>query len=275
MSESNPLRRMQPYVIGLPEITGDLLRSSPFEEVLEFDPLDASDGRFFRLVSAGNSLAFGPLAMPLWVQLDCCALPGALFGFAVPRADLPTGLWERLRGRYRELFGFEIQHPVEEHVGWVPISEYCAIPSPDGATVVGVSLYTLIPGYGLGLRSKAFGLACLKAVRQVGVTQYDNPAIRVHASLGSLEIRAAQAVNHPQPERSFVYELAVPPPETLARLARSAPSAFPEPPPAAEWVPIDDRTGQRIQQLIEERLSVRILPPGVVQRDGRPHLLVG
>lgn len=275
MSEADPLRRLQPYVIGLPEITEDLLRSSPFDDVLQFDPLDESDRRFFRLVAAGNSLAFGPLAMPLWVQLDCCSLPGALFGFAVPRADLPAGVWENLRGRYREMFGFELQHPIEEHVGWVPVSEYCAIASPDGATVVGVSLYTLLRGRGLGLRSKAFALACLKAVRQVGVTQYDNPSIRTHASLAPLEIRAARAVNHTHPERSFVYEIAVPPPETLKRLAHAPPGPFPETPPAAEHVPIDDRTAFRVEELIRERLSVRILPPGIVQRDGRPHLLIG
>lgn len=274
MTATGSLHRMQPYVIGLPEITEHLLRKSPLDDVLRFDPLDADDRRFFRLVSAGNSLAFGPMAMPLWVQLDCCTLPGAMFGFAVPRADLPDGLWENLRGRYRELFGFEMSNPVDEYVGWVPVSEYCALPSADGATAVGVSMYSLQPGAHLGLRSKAFALACLKVVRQVGVTQYDNPAVGVHAALSALEIRAAVAHNHTHPERSFVYELAVPAPEKLAEIARGRVPTPPEAPPTAQLVPLDDRTSARVQALLAERLSLRVFPPGVVQRDGRPHLLV-
>jgi hypothetical protein len=274
MTVTGSLHRMQPYVIGLPEITDDLLAPSPLPDVLRFDPLDRDDSRFFRLVSAGNSMAFGPLAMPQWVQLDCCTLPGAMFGFAVPRADLPDGLWERLRARYRELFGFEMSSPIEDYVGWVPISEYCAISSPDGATAVGVSLYSLFPGAHLGLRSKAFSLACLEASRQVGATQYDNPAVSIHAAFGPLEIRAAQAVNHSHPERTFVYELKLPSVDALCAIARGALPATPDAPPTAQLLPIDDRTGTRVQALLSERHRLRIVPPGIVRRDGRPHILV-
>lgn len=274
MTVTASLHRMQPYVIGLPEVTDDLLRASPLPDVLRFDPLDHDDSRFFRLVSAGNSLAFGPMAMPQWVQLDCCTLPGAMFGFAVPRADLPDELWQRLRTRYRHLFGFEMSSPIEDYVGWVPVSEYCAISSPDRVTAVSVSLFSLLRGAHLGLRAKAFSLACLEARRQLGVTQYDNPAVSLHAAFGSLEIRSAMAVNHPHPERTFVYELELPSVEALGEIARGRLPVPPEAPPTAQLLPIDDRTGARVQGLLTERLKLRVFPPGIVMRDGRPHILV-
>jgi len=268
------VERLQPYMIALPEVAEDLLLGSPFEDVSCYDPLDPGDQRFFRLVTAGSAMTYGPMAMPLRMQLDCCTLPGAMFGFALPRSAVPPAVWTALVARFRELFGFQIGNPIEEYVGYVPVSEYCAVPSPDGTTVVDVSMFSLVPDLDLKLRSKAFALACLKAVRQVGVTQYDDPALGVHAAFGPLTIRAPRAVNHPHPERSFVYELAVPAPERLAEIARGGRPPATAQPEDAVLVPLDVETGGRVAGLLAERPGLRIVSPGRSEVGGSARLVL-
>jgi hypothetical protein len=263
-------------VMGRPEVTEGLLRDAPLEDVVCFDPLDPADQRFFRLVTVGNSLAYGPMAMPLWVQLDCCTLPAAMFGFALPRSAVPDELWERLVQRFDDLFGFQLRGAIREHVGYVPVSEYCALPSPDGVSVVGVSLYSLLPGRGLAVRTKAFGLACLGAQRQIGVTQYDNPAVATHTALAPLRIVAPRAVNHTDPDRSFVYELTVPSAPRLASFATGAtPGSYPAAPPeGATVVPLDGSTAAIVTDLLAGNPDLRIVAPGHASNNGETGLVL-
>jgi hypothetical protein len=207
-----------PFVLGAARLSSSLAERSPLEGTVFLDVLDAGSAPFFQLLNAGNALAFGDMAMPAWVQLDCATLPTVTSGFALPRAVLPGEVWRRLVAARGERFP---QAPgLDDHDGLVPVSEFAAGFSAEAGTVVGFSMFSLLPGLRLGVRSKALGLLLMGARRHVGVTRRDGPERRAQEVFGPLRVLADRPAALPDPGNTIVYEVDVPAPEVLARIVR-------------------------------------------------------
>lgn len=212
-----------------------------------------------RTLNRLNGLAYGAadLAMPLWVQLDCGLLPSAFVGFALPERALPPALRDQL----------------DPHGGpdaLVPVSEAIAVPTLVPGRVVSFSLAALVPG--LGFATKLLALAAHRCREAIGVAQYDNPSLRLHARFGRLELVQARAIGHRYPDRTFVYRLRVDP-TWLARLDRGE---RPEEPPAERW--LDPADAPTIAWLANDLLAGRtwdVLPPGVTVGPNGPRIPLG
>lgn len=200
-------RDFVPFVLGLPRFAEGLTESSCVAGTRLLDVLDETNASFFRLLNAGNRLAYGALAMPDWVQLDCATLPTAMIGFALRRADVPSDLWDRLGGGASD--------------GLVPVAAFCASYTVEPGTVVGFSMFSLLPGLRLGVRSKALALQCMGARTQIGITRIEGPERRAQEVFGALRVLAERPSVHPDAENTLVYELDVPSPDVLERIVRS------------------------------------------------------
>ncbi len=201
-----------PFLLGTAAVSGELLERAPGADVRFVDATAPQNAVFFRLLNAGNALAYGGLGMPDWVQLDCCTLPSVMAGFALRRRDLDPALVRALLHGYERRFGAAGELADDD---WIPVSEYCALPTPTPGLVIGVSLFSLVRGLGLGLRSKALGLLVLRATRQLGVTQRHSHGERAHRRLGALRVVRDRLPVHPRAADSYLYELQVPAQEQL------------------------------------------------------------
>jgi hypothetical protein len=179
------------------------------DDAIAIDVLAASSVAFFRLLLAGNARAFGGMAIPAWVQLDCATLPSAMIGFARRARDVDDDLRADLCRR--------ADLPDIDDDALVPLAEFCALPTPRPGHVVGFSLFSLLPG--LGLRAKALGLLVQQATTQTGVTQVDNSALRTHCRLGPLVVDQVGVQVHSKPGATLVYTLTPPSSSTLAAIA--------------------------------------------------------
>jgi hypothetical protein len=207
----------QPWLLGLRRMSAGLRDRVAIEDVLFRDVGEPAQAPFFRLLNAGNALAYGGLGMPDWVQLDCCTLPTVMCGFARRRRECPGPLVDALLRTCAERFGAAPDLAPDD---WVPVSEFCALPSVEPGTAVGFSLFSLLPGLDLGVRSKALGLLCLGARRLIGVTQRGSAGERVHRAFGDLRVLVDRPAVHPRGERSYVYEVEIPAREVLLGLVR-------------------------------------------------------
>ncbi len=79
--------------------------------------------------------------------------------------------------------------------GPIPVAGYCASPTPDRRAWVGWSLCSAIPG--LGTVAKGLGLLAYGARTLTGVTQFYDPALRVHRKFGPMRLLAAVLDLHP------------------------------------------------------------------------------
>lgn len=253
-------RRFRPYVFGLG--AEQYAQQGGLKGALCLDPLDPGASAFSTLVNSGNRLAFGDLAMPRWVQLDCCTLPSAMIGFAAPREDLDEPLWSQLGA------------PVSEYSGWVPVSEYCGIARMHDEGILGISLYSLLPGLGLGVRTKAAALACYASRVQLGVTQYDNPALRVHTAFGPLQIVRPAVHGHERGATSFLYRLEVPKVGLLWHLISEG---FHPPEPAEDAVRLEItvRIADDVAAELAKRPSLAVVAPGLHIEGDRRYLILG
>jgi hypothetical protein len=208
-----------PFLLGTARISGELRARSPLPGTRFLEAGAPESLGFFRRLNAGNALSYGGMGMPAWVQLDCCTLPSVMAGFALERRAVPAALEARLREVEEERFGEPASRADDD---LVPVSEFCALPSARAGTVVGVSLFTLLTGLGLATRSKALGLLCLGASVLVGVAQRGSAGERVHRRFGALRVLLDRPAPHPEAERTYVYEVRLPPPEALRRMAEGA-----------------------------------------------------
>jgi hypothetical protein len=182
------------------------------EEAVALDVLAPSSRDFFQLLLAANARAFGGLAIPAWVQLDCATLPTAMVGFARRAGALEPALVDDLAR------AAGIDRPADDAL--VPLAEFCALPTPVPGHVVGISLFSLVPG--LGLRAKALGLLVQQATTQTGVTQIDNAALATHCRLGGLRVVQVGVRVHSRPGTTLVYALRPPSSAVLVDIARGA-----------------------------------------------------
>lgn len=216
------------------------LRPTPLGAPLRLLPADGPAAlSFHQQLSALNAAAFGGMGMPAWVQLDLGALPSAFIGWALPGHRLPPELALRLGASPDDL---------------VPVAETLAVPTLVPGRVMSCSMASVWPGRHLGLAAKLLGLAALGATEALGVTQYDNPALRSHTRLGDLEVVEPTLAFHSRPDVSFLYRLRI----TPALLAAADAGAVPTTPaaellhPAAAGAWLAARGG-------------RIVAPGLVQ----------
>lgn len=245
-----------PYVLTFGRNAGHLhldLDLNDEIEVLHVE--DEENAEFCKLLNKSNQLAFGGprnMGMPLWVMLDCAILPAAMTGFMLSEDDTPDDLWELL----------EIE---EDYEGWVPVSEYCAALTVEPGCVSGFSLHSHIANQGIATRTKALALAVLDAKAQVGVTQFSNPSIRVHARFGPMEILLHRPSVHTHPDDSFVYRLDLPEMQMLETLARE-PVEFGDErrPNGVHWSfdPSDERSHLRLADHLGDGGRAWIVSPG-------------
>jgi hypothetical protein len=256
-----------PFLLGSAATAARLAAACPLGDARFFDVLDPASRPFFHLVNAGNARAFGGLAMPAWVQLDCATLPTAMIGFAAPREALAPSLVEELSAGVASTFGAAAGDAARAFAGPIPIAEYCALPTGEPGVVVGFSLYSLVAGARLGVRAKALALRCHRAHRQIGLTQYDNSAVRTHCLFGPLVLLAPRAPAHSRPDDTFVYEVAC----DGARLDELIANGG-EPAVAVEGaieLPVEaGRTAARVEALMARHGRLAIVAPGLVRRDG-------
>ena len=197
-----------PYILGAEAIGGVGRRVAALPATRFLDVLDPESAPFFHRLRAANAHAFGGLGMPDWVQLDCATLPSAMIGFALPARAVPAGLGEALHEGLPE--------PGPEEL--VPMSAFCALHTRTPDTVVACTLFSLLPGLELGLRTKAMGLLVLRARTQIGVTRRAGPVRALHERIGALRVLQDRPPVHPRAAESMVYELTVPPPAVLQAL---------------------------------------------------------
>jgi hypothetical protein len=239
---------MNPWVLGSGPWCADLAARCPVEGCVVLDVLDSATVPFFHLTNAANARAFAGLAMPSWVQLDCACLPAGIIGLGAARADVDAALYTDLAARVRLTFGDAAGGGVDAWQGLVPLAEYTCVPTPALGHVVGFSHYSIVSG--LGLRTKAMALAMHGARVQTGVAQVDNAALRMHAALGPLDVRAAGIAVHPMSSTTIVYALRVPPLDVLARIARGG--ALPERAPGSVRLPLGPTVVSELAQLMKK-----------------------
>jgi len=216
---------------------------------------DPDNRAFCGILNRSNQLAFGGprnMGMPLWVMLDCAIVPSAMLGFMLARRDVPGELAELL----------DLDDDVD---GWIPMSEYCACMTLEPGTVSGFSLHCHVAGQGIATRTKALALAALDARAQIGVTQFDNPAIRVHARFGPMEILLHRPSVHTHPDDSFVYRLELPGQDVLAEMAGGGVEfGVPDRPPGIRWTfdPDDEVNHGRLNEHLTNGGRAWIVSPG-------------
>jgi hypothetical protein len=159
------------------------------------DPLRVDSEQFLVLLQRLDAATFGPEGMPMprWVFYDCSELPGAIFGFARPAAQLSD--------RARALF--EVP---DGYAGLVPYSMYIAIPMHPKGYWFGHNLASIAPIlaeeglHGLGSVTKAAGLAAFRTRVLYGATQWDSTALFIHTRFGVLDLVTAYTPAHSEAE---------------------------------------------------------------------------
>ncbi|MCC6556889.1 MAG: hypothetical protein IT372_28375 [Polyangiaceae bacterium] len=165
------------------------------------DPLRRTAAPFLEMLARLDAATFGPggMPMPRWAFLDVAELPGGIVGLGRRAAAVPAAA--------RELLGVPAGYE-----GLVPLSMYIAMPTVEPGVWVGHNLSSLrakLPGEGLeglGGLTKAVALAALRARAQIGVTQWDSAALRIHTRMGPLALLSAWTPGHLTPH-SLTYRI--------------------------------------------------------------------
>lgn len=195
----------------------------PFGVRAEF--LDAAaEGAWVAAYLEANGRAFGgPLGLPGWVLVDCFLWPGAI--------GLLVGPGGPEAGR---------APPAPGAPGEQLVAAYVALPSVESGVFVGCSLFSFVPGGGVGRLIKALTLKMLGARALRGIAQWDNGSLRVHTRMGPLRLEGRVPAAHGRGQDSFGYRVELDDETRWGRALRGEPDgagAGPEP----VWVPIDER----------------------------------
>ncbi len=194
----------QPFVVGL-ERNLPYLDPAPFglETRWFIDPTRRASGTFLDLLQRLDALTFGPEGMPMdkWVFYDCAELPGFIYGFATPAADLTAD--------ERAVFGVPAGYD-----GPVPFSMYIAIPMHEDGAWFGHNLASLNRTFPerrldyLGTITKAIAFKAYKIRRFYGATQWQSKALYIHTKFGPLDLSTTYTPAHSLPE-TLTYGLQV------------------------------------------------------------------
>ncbi|HLI60171.1 MAG TPA: hypothetical protein VKV21_10960 [Solirubrobacteraceae bacterium] len=168
----------------------------PYERAWKLEDL-------MRAYNVLNATAFGTKGIPLqnWVMIDLGLLPSGFLLITLSRGDAEQALVDPARSVHeRERIAGVLPAVLAEadrlgYEGPIPVAGYCAAPTPDRAAWVGWSLCSAIPG--LGTVAKGLGLLAYGARTLTGVTQFYDPALRVHRKFGPMRLLAAVLDLHP------------------------------------------------------------------------------
>lgn len=190
----------------------DSLNLRPFG--MEAHVVDESESNldFHRAYLLANALAFGNpeegLGMPGWVYTDLVLSQTAVVGFVAPLDSCPANYVQEFeRSQDVELTALE----------YLPVSAQIAGLTLDRVTWFGFSLishqskYQFQDGldFYLAAYTKALALEVYGARRFMGLTQYENSAIRYHGLFGKMFIQQPMVWTHSRPLDSFMYEMDV------------------------------------------------------------------
>jgi hypothetical protein len=199
LAPRNPrlLAELEPFLVAA-EHNRSRFDLSPFGvRVAEshcYDPLRSGSAPLLERLCLLDQAAFGAqsMTMPRWMFLDSGELSGGVLGFGQRAQSLSEPERARLG--------------VDEAVkGLVPVSMYIAVPCFDRRSWVGHNLASAAQwapeGWmrGLGSLTKALALKVFRAECQIGVVQWDNPALHVHTKIGPLEVLTAWTPAHSKP----------------------------------------------------------------------------
>lgn len=251
----NPeLLRLRPYVVATPDNRGafDL---QPFgltvDEADCINPLRMSAAPFLELLKRVDEATFGPEGMPMprWVFFDGAELPGGIVGFGAPEDSLDRATKAAL----------EVP---PDYRGLVPLSIFIAVPTFEPGVWMAHNLCSMAGIVrqfnlrGLGSLTKAVGLKVFRAVAQVGATQWDSPALKIHTRLGPLALLTAWTPAHSEPW-SLTYRVELSD-AGLRHLARDADGRIPQP-YINGWIRSDDHDEmRRLQAEIEGGAAISV-----------------
>jgi hypothetical protein len=173
---------------------------------------DPEHRNFHEAYLVSNSLGFGEpdLKMPNWVYIDCVLMQTAVVGFAIAKHKAPDSLVSLYeRDPYVEV----------DDLDYIPITGQIAGMGLDGNSLIGFSLFSLrrqvsnISVPPLGPLTKYAALLAYRAdqrERFVGISQYENRALRSHARFGTkMYIDQPTVMLHPWRDMSFMYSMKV------------------------------------------------------------------
>ncbi|MCB0394059.1 MAG: hypothetical protein KDD25_05840, partial [Bdellovibrionales bacterium] len=149
---------------------------------LMIDPIRNANLGFAELQMKLDQLTFGGgMQTPRWAFYDCGVMPGLITGFACR--------WKALPKEIKKLYGDNMGQE------WAPLSMFIVIPSVARGEWMAHNLCSINKAIdsnlrykGLGFLSKAFGLWYANIDHLYGVTQWDSPALKLHANFGEFEL---------------------------------------------------------------------------------------
>jgi hypothetical protein len=242
--------------------------TTPFGQKAEaFLMENPEHGPFHEAYLLSNSLAFKSpdLKMPHWVMIDCALMQTAIVGFMKACKDIP----ESFLSHYRNDPSVDLGR-----LDYIPVSGQIASPTAGGKNMSGFSLFSLATSIGgqknLGLYTKALALEVYRAAHYewiFGITQYDNPALKIHGRFSSrMEIAQPIVSLHPKKDMTLTYKMAVDyDPYRLDEMMQEVEPTF--------WLEAHDIDGKtRMQRGIADGKRYLILPPFSVKRQGEIYL---
>jgi hypothetical protein len=182
------------FVSSRAGLADERLRALDLDVEQRFDPQRVGHADFLHILNKLNELTFGPVGMhmPRWVFYDCAAVPGGLFGFTRPAADIAP--WVR-----------EALEVPEGYTGPVPLSMATVIPMIEPGhwhTVSLCSVNEISSGAGpanLRLLSVAGAIDALDIETLWGVSQWRSPDLHTLARFAPLELVTAYTPAHTNP----------------------------------------------------------------------------
>ena len=169
------------------------LHPTPFSVPVDF--LDASvNPEWLEAYAQANKLAFGQgaLGLPGWVLVDVYCVPTVIGMLTCPKS-----LFESLPKDSRPI-------AVDDRC---IAAAYVALPCLKPGVFSGCSLLSLVPKSGAAWMCKLLTLRALRCSTQIGVTQWNNRAVKTHCSLGPLKIVGRAPAVHSIAHASFVYSI--------------------------------------------------------------------
>jgi hypothetical protein len=255
------VEQCHPFVLATDLIAGDL-DLEPMGVAItaahRMNPQARRHDRFVNQIRQLDELTFGPVGMPMpqWVFYDCAVMPGAVFGFGAPAANLEP--WVRHCLKVPE--GYE---------GLVPLSTFIAIPMlvPDTWLMYSLcDVNQIAPGAapeGLVQLTMILGLTVFRVKHLYGTTQWRTPKLRDFARLGPLDVVTAYTPAHSMP-RTLTFHSAVTDDGIHAVL--SGADTTPTAPLATHLLDVDDEVMlRRLQSEVESGAVWRIVGPPLVR----------
>ncbi len=173
------------------------------KEILFFEPTEIASTAFGRKILDLENAAFSKLGIGMapWIFYDCAIMPGLSAGFAIKTSKVPESMQKVLA--------------LNNDLEWTPISLFIAIPSLEDNHWVAnnlCSIGSLLPKTErmphLGYLTKAFALWYANIEYIYGVTQWKNPAVKLHTNFGFFELITAYTPIHDYPN-TLTYKVKV------------------------------------------------------------------